>query len=116
MIKTSPKDATIYIDTFFAQYPKVRTYYDDIITKAKTTGYVETYYGRRRTIKGLNDANSMMRAAAEREAINMPVQGTAADIVKLAMIQLQKEIHAGNIPGQLIMQVHDELVLEVPNA
>ncbi len=113
MIKTSARDASMYIDTFFAQYPQVRAYYDTVIAKAKTTGYVETYYGRRRYIKGLKDANSMMRAAAEREAINMPVQGTAADIVKLAMIELHKKIQSGELPANLIMQVHDELVLEV---
>lgn len=113
MIKASARDATQYIDAFFAQYPQVRAYYEAIIAKAKATGYVETYYGRRRYIKGLKDANSMMRAAAEREAINMPVQGTAADIVKLAMIELHRKIESGEIPGALIMQVHDELVLEV---
>jgi DNA polymerase-1 len=116
MIKSSPKDATQYIDAFFAQYPQVRAYYESVIAKAKSTGYVETYYGRRRYVKGLKDANSMMRAAAEREAINMPVQGTAADIVKLAMIELHRKIGTGEIPGRLIMQVHDELVLEVADA
>lgn len=116
MIKATPRDATQYIDAFFAQYPQVREYYETIITKAKTTGYVETYYGRRRYVKGLKDANAMMRAGAEREAINMPVQGTAADIVKLAMIELHRKIRLGEIPGKLIMQVHDELVMEVSDA
>lgn len=74
MIKTNPKEANQYIDTFFAKYPKVREYYDGVLSRARETGYVETYYGRRRYVKGLNDANSMMRAGAEREAINMPVQ------------------------------------------
>ncbi len=113
MIKSSPKEATEYINTFFARYPGVRAYYDALLAKARETGYVETYYGRRRTIKGLNDANSMVRAGAEREAMNMPVQGTAADVMKLAMIELDQQLEAG-LPGQLLMQVHDELVLEVP--
>jgi DNA polymerase-1 len=74
MIKGSPKESTEYITTFFARYPGVRAYYDALIAKARETGYVESYYGRRRYIKGLTDANSIARAAAEREAMNMPVQ------------------------------------------
>lgn len=112
MIKASPKEATEYINTFFAKYPGVRSYYDNLLEKARKTGYVSTYYGRRRYISGLNDSNSIMRAAAEREAMNMPVQWTAADIIKLAMIEFQTKI---GTPGvSLLMQVHDELVVECP--
>ncbi len=94
MIKASPKEATLYIDTFFAKYPQVKAYYRDLLDQARLTGYVETYFGRRRYVKGLTDANSMMRAAAEREAMNMPIQGTGADVVKLAMIEIQKRLDA----------------------
>jgi DNA polymerase-1 len=113
LIKASPKDSTLYIERFFERYPLVRTYYDNILEDGRKNGFVETYYGRRRTIKGLTDANSIIRGAAEREAMNMPVQGTAADIMKLAMIEIDREIQSNNLPGKLLMQVHDELVFEV---
>lgn len=74
MLKVPPREATQYIDTFYAKYPGVRAYYDGVLEEARKTGYVETHYGRRRYIKGITDANSMVRAGAEREAINMPVQ------------------------------------------
>lgn len=98
MIKTSPKEATEYITKFFDRYPLVRTYYDGILEEGRTKGYVETYYGRRRWVKGLNDANSIIRSAAEREAMNMPIQGTAADIMKLAMIEIDRLIEIGKLP------------------
>ena len=74
MIGASPREATAYIEQFYALYPGVRTYYDGLLEKARVTGYVETAFGRRRYIKGLTDANSMIRSGAEREAINMPIQ------------------------------------------
>lgn len=116
MIKASPKEATLYIDTFFAKYPQVKAYYRDLLDNARLSGYVETYFGRRRYIKGLTDANSMMRAGAEREAMNMPIQGTGADVVKLAMIEITKRLKDSPHLGHLIMQVHDELVFECPKA
>jgi DNA polymerase I len=114
MLKLSPKDCNEYITRFFAQYPSVRSYYDTLLANARETGFVSTYYGRRRYISGLNDANSIMRGAAEREAINMPVQGTAADIIKLAMIAFQEKIEHSYPNTALLMQVHDELVVECP--
>ena len=114
MIRSSPTEATEYINRFYAQYPKVKDFYDGLLEKARISGYVETYFGRRRYVKGLNDANRMMRAGAEREAMNAPIQGTAADVIKLAMIEIDRRI-ADGLPGKLLMQVHDELVFEVKN-
>lgn len=90
VINTSPAEATKYIDAFYAMYPGVRAYYQSILDGAQKNGYVETFYGRRRHIPGVRDANKMIRAASEREAINMPIQGTAADIIKLAMIEMDR--------------------------
>jgi DNA polymerase-1 len=74
MINTSPVDGNRYIETFFSKYPTVRKYYDNLLERARQNGFVETYFGRRRYIEGLNDANKMTRAGAEREAMNMPIQ------------------------------------------
>jgi DNA polymerase-1 len=92
----------------------VRAYYDELLANARETGYVETYYGRRRRIDGINDANKTLRSIAEREAMNMPIQGTAADMIKLAMISLDAKIRENNLRGKMILQVHDELVFDVP--
>ncbi len=110
----SPWEATQYIDAFYARYPRVRAYYDDLIADARETGYVETYFGRRRVIQGINDANKMQRSIAEREAMNMPIQWTAADMIKLAMIGIDANIREKNLRGSMILQVHDELVFDVP--
>ncbi len=116
MINVSPVEWNIYIEKFFAKYPRVRMYYDTLLENARKTGYVETFYWRRRYIEWLNDSNKMMRAAAEREAINMPIQWTAADIIKLAMIRLSKEFIEKKLQAKILMQVHDELVFEVPKS
>lgn len=102
-----------FIDTYFRQLPNVKRYIDGTIDLARQQGYLTTLYGRRRTFPGLK-AGGNERAGAEREAINMPIQGTAADIIKLAMIQLQRELIGRGLGGRMILQVHDELVLEVP--
>lgn len=116
MIHTPPSIANGYIDRFFAHYPKVKTYMETILNGARENGYVETAFGRRRHIRSINDSNKMIRSAAEREAFNMPIQGTAADIVKLAMLQLDGQLR-GKFPGSGIrMQVHDELVVECPES
>lgn len=112
MIGASPADGNRYIETFFAKYPTVRAYYDNLLEQARKTGYVETYFWRRRYIEWLNDANKMTRAGAEREAINMPIQWTAADIIKFAMIRLDETIREKKMKSRLLMQVHDELVVE----
>lgn len=112
-IWTSPSEATIYINKFFDMYSWVKKYYDDLLEKAREKGYVETYFGRRRYINTLNDANRIIRWQAEREACNMPIQWTSADIIKLAMIRIAKFLKENNYKSKMILQVHDELVFEI---
>ena len=106
-------DARKYIDTFYTSYPKVREYFDTVIKNCERKTYVETYFGRKRYIAWINDRNKMIKSASEREAINMPIQWTSADIIKMAMIDVAAWIKKENIKSQLIMQVHDELVFDV---
>ncbi len=108
--------AASYIERYFARYPGVRDYMQNTRALAKTQGYVETYFGRRLWVPEINSANAMRRAGAERAAINAPMQGTAADLIKLAMIAVDKWLKDEKHASKLIMQVHDELVLEVPEA
>ena len=103
-----------YIDLYFARYPGVKRYMDDTREQAKAQGFVETWFGRRLWLPEINGANGMRRQAAERAAINAPMQGTAADLIKLAMIAVQDWLEKEKLATKLIMQVHDELVLEVP--
>nr|WP_294841256.1 DNA polymerase I [uncultured Methylotenera sp.] len=105
-----------YIERYFARYPGVRQYMQDTRELAKEKGYVETYFGRRLWVPEINSANGMRRAGAERAAINAPMQGTAADLIKLAMIAVDQWLKDEKLSTKLIMQVHDELVLEVPDA
>lgn len=107
-------EAQKYVDAFYEKYPGVRIYYDELLENARKNGYVETYFGRRRYIPGVNDANKTMRSIAEREAMNMPVQGTAADMIKIAMIELDTKIREKQLVGKMILQVHDELVFDIP--
>ncbi len=104
-----------YIERYFARYPGVRQYMDDTRELAKEKGYVETYFGRRLWVPEINSANGTRRAGAERAAINAPMQGTAADLIKLAMVAVQNWLVSEGLQTKLIMQVHDELVLEVPD-
>lgn len=108
--------AQSYIERYFARYPGVRQYMQDTRELAKEKGYVETYFGRRLWVPEINSANGMRRAGAERAAINAPMQGTAADLIKLAMIAVDQWLKDEKLSTKLIMQVHDELVLEVPDA
>jgi DNA polymerase-1 len=103
-----------YIDLYFARYPGVKRYMDSTREQAKAQGFVETWFGRRLWLPEINGANGMRRQAAERAAINAPMQGTAADLIKLAMIAVQDWLEKEKLATMLIMQVHDELVLEVP--
>ncbi|MCJ7604983.1 MAG: DNA polymerase, partial [Dehalococcoidales bacterium] len=109
----SREEAGKFIKQYFEKYPGVRKYLDDTMQKARDTGYVETYLGRRRFIPDINSANRQVREAAERMAINMPVQGTSADIIKVAMIDLYREMKKRRIKSRMLLQVHDELVFEV---
>jgi DNA polymerase-1 len=103
-----------WIERYFTRYPGVANYMESTRAQAKAQGYVETVLGRRLWLPEINSPNGPRRGAAERQAINAPLQGTAADIIKLAMIAVQGWIEASNVGSRLIMQVHDELVLEVP--
>lgn len=108
--------AQSYIERYFARYPGVREYMQNTREVAKQQGYVETYFGRRLWVPEINSPNGTRRAGAERAAINAPMQGTAADLIKLAMIAVDKWIKDEKLQSKLIMQVHDELVLEVPES
>jgi len=108
--------ATAYIDRYFARYPGVADYMQRTRDQAKQQGYVETVFGRRLWLPEINASNGMKRQGAERAAINAPMQGTAADLIKLAMIKVQHWLEQEKLHSRLIMQVHDELVLEVPQA
>ena len=107
--------AQAYIDNYFARYPGVKRYMDETRTKARELGYVETVLGRRLWLQEIRSSNPARRQGAERAAINAPMQGTAADLIKLAMIAVQGWLDRDKLRSRLIMQVHDELVLEVPD-
>lgn len=109
-------EAQRYIDMYFARYPGVLSYMDNIRSDAADKGYVETLFGRRLYLPEINSSNGMRRQAAERTAINAPMQGTAADIIKKAMIAVDKWLAGSELDARVIMQVHDELVLEVAKA
>jgi DNA polymerase I len=107
--------AASYIERYFARYPGVKAYMENTRHEAKQKGYVETYFGRRLWVPEINSPNVQRRNGAERAAINAPMQGTAADLIKLAMIAVQNWLVSEHLQSKLIMQVHDELVLEVPD-
>lgn len=113
-LECSPWEANAYIEAFYTKYPGVRTYYDTLLEKWRERWYVETYFGRRRYIPGLSDANKTIRSISEREAMNMPVQWTAADMLKIAMIAIDTKISEHALKGKMILQVHDELVFDIP--
>ena len=107
--------AQAYIDSYFARYPSVRRYMEETRAKARDEGYVETVFGRRLRLPEARSGSPQRRQAAERAAINAPMQGTAADLIKMAMVSVQDALDAKRLRAKLIMQVHDELVLEVPD-
>ncbi|MDC3021935.1 DNA polymerase I [Pelagibacteraceae bacterium] len=109
----SNTEAKDYINEYFIKYPKIKKYMEHQIDFAKTNQYVETIFKRKINIKGIADKNFAVRGFAERQAINAPIQGSAADIIKLAMIEIHKEIKLKNIEAQMLLQVHDELIFEV---
>jgi len=113
---TERATAQAYIDSYFARYPGVKRYMDETREQARAQGYVETVFGRRLWLPEIKSANPARRQGAERAAINAPMQGTAADLIKLAMIAVQSFLDSSKLASLLIMQVHDELVLEVPDA
>jgi DNA polymerase-1 len=107
-------EAKRYIDQYFARYPAVRDYLDGVKEQARKDGYVRTILGRRRYLRDINSRNKVMREAAERMAVNAPIQGSAADIIKLAMIRIDGEFLRRGMEARLVLQVHDELIAEAP--
>ena len=115
-IGISHGEAKKFIDDYFARYRSIRKFMDGVIDTAKSTGYAETILHRRRKIPNLNSKNANKRSQAERLAVNTVTQGSAADLIKLAMINIHRKIEAENLPVRLILQIHDELVFELPAA
>ena len=113
-IGVTRKEARAYIDGYLGHYTGVQTYMKDVVEKARETGYVETSYGRRRSLPELKSTNFNVRSGAERMALNTPIQGTAADIIKLAMIRVRNRMQQEGLNARLVLQVHDELIVECP--
>ncbi|HEM3629162.1 TPA: DNA polymerase I [Streptococcus suis] len=110
------KEAKVYIDTYFERFPGIKNYMETIVREARDKGYVETIYKRRRELPDINSRNFNVRNFAERTAINSPIQGSAADILKVAMINLDKALTEAGLATRMLLQVHDEIILEVPVA
>ena len=106
------RDAKELIESYFASYPDVKRYMDEAVTKATQSGYVETMFMRRRQLRDIESANRTVRGVAERNAINAPIQGSAADIMKLAMVEIARRFKSEGIASKMIMQVHDEVVID----
>jgi DNA polymerase-1 len=109
----SRKEAKDLIEKYYIKYPKLKKFISDQISFAREKGYVETILGRRRYLKDINSRNGIVRSAAERNAVNAPVQGSAADVIKIAMINIQKKIIKNELKSKMLLQVHDELVFDV---
>jgi DNA polymerase-1 len=112
-LSISVSEAQAFIDAYFVRYAKIKQYLEDRKEEARTHGFLKTILGRRSYFPDINSQNQNRRQFAERAAINAPVQGSAADIIKLAMIEIQKELEAKNLKSLMILQVHDELVFDV---
>jgi len=109
----SRTEARELIETYYKTYPKLRNFISEQIEFAREHGYVQTVLGRRRYLKDINGSNQVVRGAAERNAVNAPIQGSAADIIKIAMINIYKNLEEGNYKTRMLLQVHDELVFDV---
>ena len=114
-LSISRKEAAQYIENYFEMYPAVKKFLDNLVQSAKDTGYAYTSFKRRRPIPELSSSNFMQRSFGERVAMNSPIQGTAADIIKIAMIRVDKELKLRKMKSRLILQVHDELLVEAHN-
>jgi DNA polymerase-1 len=114
-LNISRTEAKSIIDSYFEQFPALRTYMDKVVHDARDNGYVETIMKRRRYLPDINSANAMVRGYAERNAVNAPIQGSAADIIKLAMIKIHHALKESTLASKMILQVHDELVFDVVN-
>ena len=113
-IGVSVAEAKEYMDRYFLKYAGVRAYMDRVVERAKEEGYVSTLFGRRRWLPELKSSNFNTRSFGERVALNMPIQGTAADIIKLAMLRVRDRLSTEGMEGRLVLQVHDELIVECP--
>ena len=113
-LKVPRKEASDLIETYFKLYPSVRAYMFSAIEKARERGYAETVLGRRRTLRDINSRNATARQGAERDAINTPIQGSAADLIKIAMVRVDRAIKAENLRAKMVLQIHDELVFDCP--
>lgn len=111
----TPKEAKMFIEKYYELYPDVKNYMDNIIKQAKEDGYVKTLFGRIRVIEELNSSNYMVRQSGERMALNTPIQGTSADIIKLAMVRIENKLKKHNLKSKLVLQIHDELIFDVVN-
>ena len=109
-------DAKKLIDGYFKAYPRIKLYMEKTINAARENGYVSTLFGRKRYLPDINSRNALIRGMAERNAINSPIQGSAADIIKLAMINIHNEFKVKKMKSQMILQVHDELIFNVKNS
>lgn len=116
MLNISPGEAKSYITQYFTRFAKVKSYLDSLKEKCEETGYTETLFGRKRYIKDINSTNRQMKSMAERMAINTPIQGTAADIIKKAMINIDARMESEAVQSKMLLQVHDELIFQVPEA
>ena len=106
-------ESKLLIDTYYKKYPRLKEYISDQISFARNNGYVQTLLGRRRYLKDINSRNAVVRGTAERNAINAPIQGSAADIIKIAMINIQNKLKSEGYQSKMLLQVHDELVFDV---
>jgi len=113
-IGVTPGEANSFIKQYFARFPELGSFMESTKSFAREHGYVETYFGRKCFVPGINDKNGARRAGAERQAINAPLQGTAADLIKLAMVRIDRLIEQEQLPVKMLLQVHDELIFEVP--
>ena len=113
-LKVPRREAADLIETYFRLYPKVREFMSAAIEKARAKGYAETVLGRRRTLRDINSRNATSRQAAERDAINTPIQGSAADLIKIAMVKVVRAIKEAGLRAEMVLQIHDELVFDVP--
>lgn len=114
-LSISRKEAKTIIDQYFTNYPRIREYFDTTLESVRSKGYAETLCGRRRYFSNINSNNATIRQSTERAAINMPIQGTAADMMKIAMIQVHKRMKQEKVRSLMLLQIHDELVFDVPN-
>lgn len=112
-LRISRRDAKTLIDGYFESFPAIRSFIDDSIGSARENGYAETLFGRRRYIPDITSKNGTVRALAERNAVNAPIQGTAADIIKMAMIEVDRRMKAASLKSRMVLQIHDELLFDV---